>query len=297
MNSRRESHEAWDEVGRKRFSREDVVRYAGAAQDFNSIHILDESAQSLGFPNAVVHGMLTLGWALGNGFGNWSKAAGIGSVSARFESPIPVGESVRLRKRAVTEDRVCGEVHTANGKRAVTIDASFRSESKSGVVPSEALLEGEPMAVRALRVERGAAARFAAAVSAQHDVWYREDAARTAGFENIPTVPTYAFALPALGFFPDDPVNDGLPSPDLPRECREWARTSSPVVHAGQIFRFYRPLYVGMRVLARTAVTGRRSRTNAHGAPLEFTDVRTVVEDEEGAPISVSDMTLVVIGD
>ena len=47
-----------------RFTRADLVRYAGASTDFNPIHWSDRKAAELGLPSVIAHGMLTMGTAL-----------------------------------------------------------------------------------------------------------------------------------------------------------------------------------------------------------------------------------------
>jgi acyl dehydratase len=46
------------------FTRESLVRYAGASGDFNAIHYRDDVAQSVGLPGVLAHGMLTMGAAV-----------------------------------------------------------------------------------------------------------------------------------------------------------------------------------------------------------------------------------------
>jgi acyl dehydratase len=45
---------------RYRVTRADLVRYAGAANDFNPIHWSDRVATSVGLPGVICHGMLTM---------------------------------------------------------------------------------------------------------------------------------------------------------------------------------------------------------------------------------------------
>jgi acyl dehydratase len=47
-----------------RFTRADLVRYAGASTDFNPIHFSERFAAQVGLPGVVAHGMLTMGAAL-----------------------------------------------------------------------------------------------------------------------------------------------------------------------------------------------------------------------------------------
>ena len=47
-----------------RFTRADLVRYAGASGDFNIIHWNERTALAVGLPGVVAHGMLTMGHAI-----------------------------------------------------------------------------------------------------------------------------------------------------------------------------------------------------------------------------------------
>jgi acyl dehydratase len=46
------------------FSRDSLVRYAGASGDFNPIHYRDDVAQNVGLAGVLAHGMLTMGAAV-----------------------------------------------------------------------------------------------------------------------------------------------------------------------------------------------------------------------------------------
>jgi len=46
------------------FTRDSLVRYAGASGDFNPIHYRDDVAQSVGLAGVLAHGMLTMGAAV-----------------------------------------------------------------------------------------------------------------------------------------------------------------------------------------------------------------------------------------
>ena len=45
-------------------TRDNLVRYAGASGDFNSIHYRDDVAVEVGLPGVLAHGMLTMGLAV-----------------------------------------------------------------------------------------------------------------------------------------------------------------------------------------------------------------------------------------
>ena len=42
------------------FTRQDLVKYAGASGDFNIIHWNERTAKSVGLPDVIAHGMLTM---------------------------------------------------------------------------------------------------------------------------------------------------------------------------------------------------------------------------------------------
>ena len=76
-----------------RFTRETLVRYAGASTDFNPIHYSDRKARQLGLPTVIAHGMLTMGTALRvvtDWCGDPSKVL---SYYVRFTKPVTVEDT------------------------------------------------------------------------------------------------------------------------------------------------------------------------------------------------------------
>lgn len=72
------------------FTRDRLVRYAGASGDFNPIHYRDDVAQSVGLPGVLAHGMLTMG-AAGSVVTDWlGTAAWVRDYQSRFTRPVPV---------------------------------------------------------------------------------------------------------------------------------------------------------------------------------------------------------------
>ena len=73
-----------------RLTREQLVRYAGAAGDFNPIHYSDHFATALGLPGVIAHGMLTMGTAL-RVVTDWvGDPTTITGYAARFTRPVVV---------------------------------------------------------------------------------------------------------------------------------------------------------------------------------------------------------------
>jgi acyl dehydratase len=72
------------------FTRERLVRYAGASTDFNPIHYSEHSAKQAGLPSVIAHGMLTMGTAL-RVVTNWvGDPSRVTSYSTRFPRPVVV---------------------------------------------------------------------------------------------------------------------------------------------------------------------------------------------------------------
>ena len=72
------------------FTRDSLVRYAGASGDFNPIHYRDDVAQSVGLSGVLAHGMLTMGTAV-QPVVDWAGDPGrIIDYQVRFTRPVPV---------------------------------------------------------------------------------------------------------------------------------------------------------------------------------------------------------------
>jgi acyl dehydratase len=73
-----------------RLTREDLIRYAGAALDFNPIHWNERVAREVGLPDVIAHGMLTM--ALGGRLvTDWIGDPGaVVEYGVRFTRPVVV---------------------------------------------------------------------------------------------------------------------------------------------------------------------------------------------------------------
>jgi acyl dehydratase len=99
--------------------RELLKRYADASGDQNPIHQNDEFAVSVGLPNVIAHGMLTMalvGKYVSDFAGGSAKVVEFG---ARFTKPVivPAGEKVDLSVTAIVSE-------IADGKISLTLSAT-----------------------------------------------------------------------------------------------------------------------------------------------------------------------------
>ncbi|WP_446216963.1 MaoC family dehydratase [Micromonospora sp. IBHARD004] len=94
-----------------RVTRADLVRYAGASGDFNSIHWSDRFATKVGLPGVIAHGMFTMA-LVGRAVTTWAGAAdAVVDFGVRFTRPVVVPDDdqgteieVAAVVKEVTED-------------------------------------------------------------------------------------------------------------------------------------------------------------------------------------------------
>ena len=104
------------------FTRDSLVRYAGASGDFNAIHYRDDFAQQVGLPGVLAHGMLTMGAAISPLFEDLGMT--VLDYSVRFSKPVLVDAENGA------ELRVSAEVLEIDGDRIkLAIKALFNDQT------------------------------------------------------------------------------------------------------------------------------------------------------------------------
>ena len=116
-----------------RYTREDLIRYAGASGDFNPIHWSDRAAAALGLPSVLAHGMLTMGRAL-RIVTDWAgDPARVLGYFVRFTRPVVVpdtDEGVEVVYRATVAD-------VADGVAKLSITAECGDDQVLGAARAE----------------------------------------------------------------------------------------------------------------------------------------------------------------
>jgi acyl dehydratase len=72
------------------FTRDSLVRYAGASGDFNAIHYRDDVAKAVGLPGVLAHGMLTMGAAVQSVVDFLGDSGQVLDYQVRFTKPVLV---------------------------------------------------------------------------------------------------------------------------------------------------------------------------------------------------------------
>ncbi|MBV9383933.1 MAG: MaoC family dehydratase [Streptosporangiaceae bacterium] len=116
-------------------TRLDLVRYAGASGDFNVIHWNERVAKSVGLPNVIAHGMLTMAKA-GVYLTAWAGDPGaVTEFGVRFSSMVVVQED---DKGATIE--VSGTVTEKLDGNRVAVELSARSDGDKVLTRARAVV-------------------------------------------------------------------------------------------------------------------------------------------------------------
>ena len=116
-------------------TRLDLVRYAGASGDFNVIHWNERVAKSVGLPNVIAHGMLTMALA-GRFVTEWAGDPGaVTEFAVRFSSPVVVPDD---DKGATVE--IAGTVAEKLPLNEVRVEITARSEGAKVLTRAHAVV-------------------------------------------------------------------------------------------------------------------------------------------------------------
>lgn len=110
-------------------TRADLIRYAGASGDFNVIHWNERVATSVGLPNVIAHGMLTMALAA-RVVTDWAGDPGaVRELGVRFTRPVIVPDDEQGALIEVSA-KVTELLDASRAK--VTITASFDGHTVLG---------------------------------------------------------------------------------------------------------------------------------------------------------------------
>ena len=109
------------------YKRQDLVDYANASGDQNRIHLDEEFAKSVGLPDVIAHGMLTMALA-GNVVTKWLKDINaIKSFSVKFGDELSFISTIEDIKTKVGNDFITirSDVKDSNNKDVATLRATL----------------------------------------------------------------------------------------------------------------------------------------------------------------------------
>ena len=116
-------------------TRLDLVKYAGASGDFNVIHLNARIAQSVGLPDVIAHGMLTMGSAI-KVVTDWvGNPTAVIDYSVRMTRPVVVPDTDEG-----TEVVFSGVVGAMNDDGTVRIDITATCDGQTVLGQAKALV-------------------------------------------------------------------------------------------------------------------------------------------------------------
>ena len=118
------------------FTREHLVRYAGASGDFNPIHWSDRAAARLDLPSVIAHGMLTMARALRIVTDWCGDPSRVQAYGVRFTKPVPVPDDDEGVEVQVTASVTA----IADGVATVTVNAVLGDAKVLGSAKAEVRL-------------------------------------------------------------------------------------------------------------------------------------------------------------
>jgi acyl dehydratase len=118
-------------------TRDTLVRYAGASGDFNPIHYRDDTAQSVGLPGVLAHGMLTMGLAV-QPVVDWlgGDSGRVSDYQVRFTRPVLVDAEAGADVTIVAKVGVLDD----DGAR-IDLTVTFNDETVLGKAQVRVLLD------------------------------------------------------------------------------------------------------------------------------------------------------------
>jgi acyl dehydratase len=115
-------------------ARVDLVRYAGAALDFNPIHWNERFAKSVGLPDVIAHGMFTMASAI-RVVTDWAGDPGaVVEYSVRFTRPVVVSDAGGATLH------VAGAVRAVRDDGLVEVDLTCTVEGQTVLAKARALV-------------------------------------------------------------------------------------------------------------------------------------------------------------
>ena len=149
--------EKGQEVARRdlQLSRADLVRYAAASRDFNPIHWNQEFAISVGLPDVIAHGMLTMGAAM-QLVADWAGDPGrVVDVQTRFTKPVVVPNAYGTAVEPSTALSVSGVVGAVDPQaRTARVDLTVTAPDLSDPVAKPETATALKVLVKAQAVVR-----------------------------------------------------------------------------------------------------------------------------------------------
>lgn len=152
---------------------------------------------------------------------------------------------------------------------------------------------GRVTGVGVVTVDRSTVTAFAASVLDTNPVYRNRDAARGAGFTDVPAPPTYGFsAAQSFDQREEEQPEDEVEGNPMAEVMGSLMASGGLILHGEQEFVYHRPVVVGDRLSHRSVVKDIYQKESS-GRTMTFMVIETVYRDEDGEPALTSVMNVI----
>jgi acyl dehydratase len=153
---------------------------------------------------------------------------------------------------------------------------------------------GKPTGAHRVRIERGPVSFFAKSLLDDNPVYRDPEAAKKAGFADIPAPPTFSFAMQHQGAFgelqPPDPTDGTNP---MHAVMGDLYAKGALILHGEQEFEYHRPVVVGDVLSGESTVVDAYEK-ETDSAVMTFIVIETVWRDDaSGEPVVTEKFNLI----
>ena len=153
---------------------------------------------------------------------------------------------------------------------------------------------GKPLAPSTIVLERGPASNFAKAVKDDNPIFQDPRAAKEAGFDNIPIPPTYSFAFPNWGQFPELQQDDtSMGKNPVMQVIGNLMKTGGLILHGEQAFTYHAPVVVGDTLSSTGKISNAYEKTSSNGKVMTFISSENEYRNQRGDLVLTAVMTLI----
>lgn len=145
-------------------------------------------------------------------------------------------------------------------------------------------LIGKPTGKSKVVIERGPVSFFADAVLDESPLYHSREAAKAAGFSNIPVPPTFPFVMDHWGKFQELQDDDAPSGNPLMTALGPLMAKGGLILHGEQEFIYHRPVLVG-DVLVGEGKVADAYQKESRGRTMTFVVTETNWTDEAGTPV------------
>ena len=165
-----------------------------------------------------------------------------------------------------------------------------------GAASQEELLKsiiGQPTGKAKVVVERAPVQHFADALLSTSPIYHNPEAAKQAGFDNIPAPPTWAFAMEFSGSFDELQPTDAPTGNPLGAAIGPLMAKGGLILHGEQEFIYHRPVEVGDVLVSDGKITDAYQK-ESKGRIMSFIVQETNwCDDKTGEPVVTTRFNLI----